>query len=53
MECLYPATRYLRAIMIFLPADSVSVGPSDMIPVSEKDVGINWKIPSNMYVALK
>ena len=53
MEGLYPATRYLRAIMIFPPAVRVSVGPSDMNPVSETDVAINWKIPSNMNVALK
>ena len=30
----------------------MSVGPSDMIPVSETDVGINWKIPPNMYILL-
>ena len=39
--------------MIFPPAVCVSVGLSDTIPVSKTDVGINWKIPPNMYVALK
>ena len=39
--------------MIFPPAVRVSVELSDTIPVSETDVEINWKIPPNMYVALK